>query len=83
MNALNFLKHKSDVTFVYEDHSVKRAMDEFRVSGFTALPILTRDGHYAGTGNGRRRRRGGRAYNGDYGNGEGGRNFLYCRKAYR
>ena len=49
MNALNFLKHKSDVTFVYEDHSVKRAMDEFRVSGFTALPILTRDGHYAGT----------------------------------
>ena len=47
MNALNFLK--SDVTFVYEDHSVKRAMDEFRVSGFTALPILTRDGHYAGT----------------------------------
>ncbi len=49
MNALNFLKHKSDVTFVYEDHSVKRAMDEFRISGFTALPILTRDGHYAGT----------------------------------
>ena len=49
MNALNFLKHKSDVTFVYEDHSGKRAMDEFRISGFTALPILTRDGHYAGT----------------------------------
>ena len=49
MNALNFLKHKADVVFVYEDYSVKRAMDEFRVSGYTALPILSRDGLYVGT----------------------------------
>lgn len=49
MNALNFLKHKADVAFVYEDYSIKRAMDEFRVSGYTALPILTREGTYVGT----------------------------------
>ncbi len=49
MNALNFLKHKSEVVFVYEDYSVRRAMDEFRVSGYTALPILSRDGRYTGS----------------------------------
>lgn len=49
MNALSFLKHKSDVVFLYEDYSLKRAMDEFRVSGYTALPILTREGIYVGT----------------------------------
>ncbi len=49
MNALNFLKHKSKVIFLYEDYSVKRSMDEFRVSGFTALPILARDGRYVGS----------------------------------
>lgn len=49
MNALNFLKHKSEVIFVYEDFSMKRAMDEFRDSGYTALPILARDGRYVGS----------------------------------
>lgn len=49
MNALNFLKHKADVVFVYEDYSIKRAMDEFRESGYTALPILSREGLYIGT----------------------------------
>ena len=49
MNALNFLKHKSEVVFIYEDYSVKRAMDEFQVSGYTALPILSRDGRYVGS----------------------------------
>lgn len=49
MNALNFLKHKTEVVFIYEDYSVKRAMDEFQVSGYTALPILARDGRYIGS----------------------------------
>lgn len=49
MNALNFLKHKSQVTFIYDDYSVKRAMDEFQVSGFTALPVIARDGKYVGS----------------------------------
>lgn len=49
MNALNFLKHKSEVVFLYEDYSMKRAMDEFRVSGYTSLPILARDGRYVGS----------------------------------
>ena len=48
MNLAFFLKPKSMVTYLYDDISLQRGLNKLRESGFTALPVLSREGQYLG-----------------------------------
>ena len=48
VNILFFLLPKASVTYVYDDFSVRQAMEKHENCGYTALPILTREGGYRG-----------------------------------
>lgn len=49
MNILFFLTPKSEVSFIMEDESINKALKTLRKSGFTAVPMLDKDGHFKGT----------------------------------
>lgn len=42
------LKPKSAVSFIYSDLSVKEGLKEFISNGYTAVPVIDRDGMYVG-----------------------------------
>lgn len=48
MNLAFFLKPKSMVAFLYDDYSLRKGLTKLRESGFSALPVLTREGKYVG-----------------------------------
>ncbi len=49
MNILFFLTPKAECAFLEEDESLREAMDRMEVAGFTALPLLGKDGRYLET----------------------------------
>lgn len=49
MNLLFFLTPKATCAYLYRDYSLRQAMERMEKSGYTALPILNRDGSYCGT----------------------------------
>lgn len=49
MNILKFLKPKAVIDFVYEDYTVRQAIEKMRNHGFTAVPVIGRDGGYVKT----------------------------------
>jgi len=49
MNILFFLTPKTDCAYLEEDESLREAMERMEHTGFTALPILGKDGGYLGT----------------------------------
>ena len=48
-NILFFLTPKAMCAFLYDDYTVRQALEKMEVSGYAALPILSRDGEYRGT----------------------------------
>ena len=48
-NILFFLTPKAMCAFVYDDHTIRQALEKMEVSGYAALPILNRHGEYRGT----------------------------------
>ena len=46
MNILFFLTPKTDCAYLEEDESLREAMERMEHTGFTALPILGKDGGY-------------------------------------
>ena len=46
MNILKLLKPKAVIDYVYEDNSVRQAIEKMRNHGFTAVPVIDRDGQY-------------------------------------
>lgn len=48
LNAAYFLTPKSDVAFLYADATLRQGMEKMRSSGFTAIPVIRRDGVYVG-----------------------------------
>ena len=48
-NILFFLTPKAMCAFVYDDYSIRQALEKMESSGFPALPILNRNGEYRGT----------------------------------
>ena len=44
MNILFFLTPKTDCAYLEEDESLREAMERMEHTGFTALPILGKDG---------------------------------------
>ena len=48
-NILFFLTPKAMCAFVYDDYTIRQALEKMEASGFAALPILTKRGEYRGT----------------------------------
>ena len=48
-NVLFFLTPKALCDFVYDDFSVRQALEKMEAAGYAALPILNRHGQYRGT----------------------------------
>lgn len=49
MNLLFFLTPKATCAYLFDDFTLRQAMERMESSGYTALPILRRDGSYCGT----------------------------------
>ena len=48
-NILFFLTPKALCSFVYDDFSIRQALEKMESAGYAALPILTKNGEYRGT----------------------------------
>ncbi len=48
-NILFFLTPKAMCAFVYDDYTVRQAIEKMEAAGYTALPILNKRGEYRGT----------------------------------
>ena len=48
-NILFFLTPKAMCAFVYDDYTIRQALEKMEGAGFAALPILNRRGEYRGT----------------------------------
>lgn len=49
MNILFFLTPKNEVSFTFENTSVKAAVDIIEKSGYSSIPVLNENGNYVGT----------------------------------
>jgi predicted transcriptional regulator len=49
MNILKLLKPKAVIDYVYDDCTVRQAIEKMRFHGFTAIPVIDRDGCYVKT----------------------------------
>jgi len=48
-NILFFLMPKAMCSFVYDDYTIRQALEKMEVAGYAALPILSKHGAYRGT----------------------------------
>lgn len=49
MNPAMLLIHKSQVDYLVSDCTVRQGLEKFRHHGFTAVPLLSKEGTYLGT----------------------------------
>lgn len=49
MNILFFLTPKDEVAYIYNDYSVRQALEKMQHYGYTAIPMIDRQGTYLGT----------------------------------
>ena len=49
MNVLFFLTPKSEVAYVYDDYSLRQALEKMEHYRYSAVPIINRGGAYIGT----------------------------------
>lgn len=49
MNILFFLTPKSEVAFIYEDESLRQALDKMEYHKYSSVPVISRYGRYIGT----------------------------------
>jgi len=50
MNSiLFFLTPKAMCAYLYDDYTIRQALEKMEVAGYTAIPILSRKGEYRGT----------------------------------
>ena len=48
-NILFFLTPKAMCSFVYDDYTVRQALEKMEVAGYSSLPILNKRGEYRGS----------------------------------
>ena len=48
-NILFFLTPKAMCAFVYDDYTIRQALEKMESAGYSALPILSRRGEYRGS----------------------------------
>lgn len=49
MNIAYFLLPKSQVAYLYDDNTFRQGLEKMRRNGYTAIPVISRSGKYAGT----------------------------------
>lgn len=49
MNVISLLIPKINVAYIYEDYTIRQGLEKMRAHSYTAIPVLTRKGMYAGT----------------------------------
>ena len=49
MNIAYFLLPKNTVAYLYDDYTFRQGLEKMRYHGYTAIPVITREGRYAGT----------------------------------
>ena len=49
MNVISLLTPKAQVAYLYQDFTIRQGLEKLRVHGYTAIPVLARDGRYVGT----------------------------------
>jgi CBS domain-containing protein len=49
MQIHSFVKHRIDVIFVYDDFSVKEALETMKTYRYTSIPVINRNGNYIGS----------------------------------
>lgn len=49
MNIISLLKHKSSVAYLYDDNTIRQGLEKIHFHGYTAIPVISRDGTYIGT----------------------------------
>ncbi len=45
-NIAYFLIPKSNVAFLYEDFTIRQALEKMKFHGYSAIPVITREGKY-------------------------------------
>ena len=48
MNVISLLTPKAQVACLYDDYTVRQGLEKLRATGYTAIPVLSRDGLYVG-----------------------------------
>ena len=49
MNVAFFLTPKNEVAFLYDDFTVRQGLEKMKYHGYTAIPVITKDGKYVAT----------------------------------
>ncbi|CEH35209.1 CBS domain-containing protein [Romboutsia lituseburensis] len=49
MNILFFLTPKSEVAYIYEDYTMRQALEKMEYHRYSAIPIIDNEGKYVGT----------------------------------
>ncbi len=49
MNILFFLTPKNEVAYIYEDESLRQALEKMEYHKYSAVPVINRQGKYVGT----------------------------------
>ena len=49
MNIAYYLTPKSNVAYLYDDYTMRQALEKMESAGYAALPILNKRGEYRGT----------------------------------
>ena len=49
MNVISLLTPKAQVEYLYDDYTIRQGLEKIRVHGYTAIPVLSREGLYVGT----------------------------------
>lgn len=49
MNILFFLTPKIDVEYLYDDYTIRQALEKTEHHGYTAIPVINRNGEYVAT----------------------------------
>lgn len=49
MNVISLVTPKAQVAYLYEDFTIRQGLEKLKVHGYTAIPVLSRQGQYIGT----------------------------------
>ena len=49
MNILFLLKIKNDVRYAHDDNTIRQGLEKMLRYGYTAIPVISREGDYVGT----------------------------------
>lgn len=49
MNILFFLTPKSELSYIYDDDTLRQALEKMEYHRYTSIPVLNRKGEYVGT----------------------------------